>query len=385
MPDAGGVLRLSTGIYAMGTNTFTISKGVTLQGDGMTGDVVCCDDTQATGTMLQFTNTVAPDVVVTASNGWAIKDLGIAHPVAADPSAGMAIHVPSSTFNNNFFLIQNVLLSNVWDGIGIDRGSNCTLDNIRIFNPRHTGIWLRNLPNADAGTCHVTNSMIVNMGNVAGVNDFTPNPASNGFLVEGGDFWCVHCNVIGPFSNALTIDATALSVNTGNAFIIGGSFEAYIVNGILLSRGSGTKTYRHVQIAGNEIGSNPGQGSAGINIAGGGFTQVTITGNVLLGDDTLLKFQAGSDVQVSGNTLVDAAIGLNAAAGVTVSMGQNLVRGVPVPFGGGANVLYTLPTPVTLTTIPGNAADGSMFACTNCGLAGAACVVLFKGGVATCQ
>jgi hypothetical protein len=383
MPDMG-TLRPGPGIFRF-ESPWTISKGITVQGAGMGGDVICCSDTELTGTAFQFPATTGDNLIITASNGWALKDFTVYHPYASDPTAGIAIHVTNSTFNNNFFTIHNVGLSNVWRGIGVERGSNCTLENVRIFNARSAGIWLQNVANADAGTCHVSNAMVVNMGNVAGVNDFTPTVQSFGFLVEAGDFWCFHCNVIGPFQTSLAIDLTNLSVNTGNAFIVGGSFEAYVSNGILLSRASGTKTYRHIQIIGNEIGTNPGQGSSGINIAGGGVTQVTITGNVFVGDDTLLKFQAGSDITVSGNTLVDGAIGLNAATGVTVNMGTNTMRGVPIPFAGGNAVLYSLTLPVTTATLPGGAADGSVLACTNCGTAGAACLALYKGGTAACQ
>jgi hypothetical protein len=385
MPDAGGVLRVSMGIYVF-DGPLLLSKGVTLQGDGMTGDVVCCDDTTLTGTAFKFTTTTGDDIRVSASNGWAIKDLTIFHPYAADPVSGVSIHVLDSTFNNNFFAIRNVTLSNVRNGIAVDRGSNCTIDNVRIFNARDKGVWLRNIPNADAGTCHVTNVLVATMGNVAGVNDFTPSATSSGFYVEVGDFWCFHCNTVGPMQVGMTLDLSSASRSTGNVFIVGSSLEAYVTNGILMSRFTGTNVFRNINITGNEIGSNPGQGSSGINIApGGGFAQVTISGNVLLGDDTLIKLQSGEDITVVGNTMVDAALGLQAGTGVTVTYGPNTLRGVGTPFAGGNAVLYSLTTPVTLGAVPGGGADGSLLTCTNCGPSGAACIVLYKGGTAMCQ
>src|SRR4029077_12767340 len=87
MPDMG-VLRPGPGIFTF-TSSWTISKGITVQGEGATGDVVCCSYTALTGTAFQFTSTTTDDIIISASNGWALKDFTVYHPYAADPTAGV--------------------------------------------------------------------------------------------------------------------------------------------------------------------------------------------------------------------------------------------------------------------------------------------------------
>jgi hypothetical protein len=149
-------------------------------------------------------------------------------------------------------------------GIQFDKANNWVVSQCKILFYTSTGILVDNTNNPDSGDSLIEGCLInTSVANTVGIE----HHASGGLKIIGNKFNG------GAIGYRLSFNG---AVNTGDLLMSGNSLENFTNQAILLGRLSGTSTYGHIAITGNQIALTP----IGIQVdTSGAIYDVTITGN----------------------------------------------------------------------------------------------------------
>ena len=369
LPSKGGVLFIPAGVYPI-DGAMTISKSITVRGDGSMGDGLCCGHVSDTGSgsTLWLTSMSSNGLYVNALGGVTIRDLSIAHDRLDDPTAGASIYITGPS-NNDYLVVENVGIFNAFYAIYIDRAQECMIRNVRIMNTRRDGIVLMNRGNSDQGTCDLL-SIGVNASANNGIHDYTPAPGSAAILTGAGGMTLTGSHIEGVYDYGIRVATESLNTNTGNVTIAASYIEGFKKTALYLD-GGGPWTFGSVVFVGNVVNTNEAS-VTGVTIEGS-FADVVIGSNKFYfygapGSKGVYIAGPSPNIAISGNAFAGMTSGVQVdGPGTDITVGANSFYQVESPLVGGASgVTWSLAAPATFATLPANGKAGSVLACTDC-------------------
>lgn len=206
-------------------------------------------------------------------------------------SGGSGIRFTPTSGEMSYARIISVQTSNISTGIRFDAASNWLVADCIISSFNSTGIYIDNTNAADSGDNSITNCLI---GSSLPSTICIDHHSSGGLKVVG-------CKLNGG-AVGYRLGFTG-AANTGDLNLAGNSIENMANQAILIGRASGSNTFGHICITGNQIAINP----IGIQFdISGAIYDISVTGNVItMGATTGQGIIMGvtDNFVVSGNTI----------------------------------------------------------------------------------
>jgi hypothetical protein len=279
IPSTGGLLYFPAGIYKYTGATLTLSKPVTVQGEGgglkfvaYTPSIHAVSGEPAT-TSIDF-NSSTGTLFDVATNGCAFRNLGLRN-TTATPSAGAGIVVSAG---GDRTLFENFSVDGFYINIDVQAGSSLMFDKCWFAAPVLYGLKLRNILVPDGGDHFISNCYFVTS---------QARGATSAIRIEsGGGVKIVNCKInvmdsTKPWVNGIDL-AAANNIVTVDMLISNCSIEGF--SGVGIKGATGTSSiWWTIVITGNQISSYASGNPYGIKFnatASGDFNGLLITGNL---------------------------------------------------------------------------------------------------------
>jgi len=268
LPSTGGILRLQAGTYALGTNTLTFTKRVTLEGCG-SADIYW----RNVGSLITSTSTTS-DLITLAAHGCIVRNLTLDNLAVSAPTAGSGIKVTVG----DGFRIESVSARGFWINIDVYDGAEWWITNCNIYGPVKYGIRVAHTDLPDGGDGTISGCQIIAAAPYNAPDAGLYWVSSGGLRLANNKF---NGRGTAKFLDGARYD-TGAGVATGSLLLTGNSIENWSRHGLYMTSPS-VGTLSGIVITGNEFASS-GATNSSIHIdgsAGGAVSSVVITGNIL--------------------------------------------------------------------------------------------------------
>ena len=302
--NGGGCLYTPPGFYKT-TSVLSITKGIIIQGAGLG---VGTGSGNSGGTVIRNASASGDVFTISSAESVSIRDLAIDCPsfTKSSGTAGIRIQGAGGSGNvNNRTRLENVRISNMYDGVMFDAASNCVIQACHIQDFLNVGIYSKNTGGVDSGH---------NTINACVIWDLNVGTSQAGIRYDkGGDIRIVNNKILGgDYGLRIALD----DGETGTLLITGNSFEEQLINDIRIGQATVSKNLGNVVICGNQFSiiapTTPQSNIAVVaGTAGGGATSwvknISITGNVFNNAHNAayyaISVQDGEGVVVSSNVI----------------------------------------------------------------------------------
>jgi hypothetical protein len=332
IPATGGVLYFPAGQYKYSGPTLTLTKKVTVLGDGGVNEfqngiaISTIDFPSGTGTLF--------DVKV---SGCTFRHLMLRNTSMSVPTdgAGIVVSGGGGTLDGSRTTYECVSVQGFYIPIDVQAGTGHVWQNCLIFDPVLYGLRLRNIVLPDVGDHAISDCFIYGSP--------TRTVAAAIRIESGGGVKIVNTKINnGSFLWDVGIDlAVTAGISTSDLNICNCSIEGLSGFGIRGRLGAGA-AWGNIQITGNQI-MMQGASPTGIDFDGTGGSAMAFTGLHLTGNrgncggssNPFIRVASALDVVMSGNGHTGFSSPIIIGNSVTFSSGGTM----PWPSGGGSNVL----------------------------------------------
>jgi hypothetical protein len=327
IPATGGVLYFPAGQYKYTGATLTLSKKVTIEGDGGVNEfntgigITTLDFNSATGILF--------DVKV---SGCSFRNIHIRNTSVSVPSAGAGILVSGSggLIDGSRTTYDGITVDKFYIGIDVRSGTGHVFDNCLVISPALYGIKLQNILAPDGGDHSISNCYIYS-------SDSARTPTSAIRIESGGGVKIVNTKInslTGHLVNGIDL-AVGANIVTVDLLIANCSIENYSGIGIKGTTNATNSKWSNILITGCQFAPTPVSGSEyAINLTAttaGDFTGVCITGCygiTATSSNPMVFLQKCSNVSFVGN----AGVGFNAV--LTIGTNVTFATTAAIPPGG---------------------------------------------------
>jgi pectate lyase-like protein len=362
----GGIVFFPPGFYKT-TAALTITKGIVLQGSGMGVETGAGN---SGGTVIRNASAGGDVITISSLGSVILKDFAIDAPAVTKSAgtAGVRIQGAGGSGNtNNRTRLENVRISNMYDGVVWDTASNVVLHGCHIQDYLNVGVYSKQTGGVDSGHNTIDSSVIwdLNVG----------TSQANIRYDKGGDLRIVNNKLLGgTYGVRVVLD----DGETGTMLMTGNSFEEHKTNDIRIGQATVGKNFGNVVIVGNQFSTvTPPTPQSNIAViagtAGGGATSwlknISITGNVINNAHNAayaaISVQDGEGVAVAANTISGGGqanpLGIDVGgSAVSGKITGNVVFDMPGGNYTTSSVFFKVPTAIlTFSSDVGGVAAGA--------------------------